>query len=42
MKSDGRLFLYADFYNGWGCDGEVMLEISPTLQNFLDVDGECG
>ena len=42
MKSDGWLFLYTDFYNGWGCYSEVMLEICPTLQNILDVDGKCG
>ena len=39
MKSDGQSFLYIDFYNGWGCDGEVVLEICPTLQKILDVDG---
>ena len=42
MKSDGRSFLYTDFYNDWGYYYEAMLEICPTLQNFLDVDGECG
>ena len=36
VKSDGRSFLYTDFYNGWGCYCEVMLEICPTLQNFME------
>ena len=42
VKFDGQSFLYAEFYNDWGYDGEAMLEICPTLQIFLDVDGECG